>query len=102
MTINAILSKDEDGKFVVEIVDGKFAGSIFTVSDINNDDEHCEITYDHICTKLVIGGELQTDINGINQPENMREYFSTMKVFMTDLFNNALQSYIDAQSIQSE
>ena len=100
MNINAILSKDEDGKFVVEIVDGKFAGSIFTVSDIFNDEESCDITYDHVCTKLVIDSVLQTNMDTINQSENIAEYFSTMSIFMTDLFNNAVRSYIDSQPIE--
>lgn len=102
MNINATLSKNEEGKIVVEIVDGKFAGSVFTVSDIVNNEETCDITYDHVCTKLVIDGELQINMDTINQEENLKEYFSTMSVFMTDLFNNALQSYIDANPILPE
>lgn len=102
MTTNAVLSKNEEGKIVVEIVDGKFAGSIFTVSDIFNDEESCDITYDHVCVKLVIDGELQTNMDTINKEEILKEYFSTMSVFMTDLFNNAVKSYIDANPIQQE
>lgn len=102
MTTNAVLSKNEEGKIVVEIVDGKFAGSIFTVDNINNEEESCDITYDHVCVKLVIDGELQTNMDTINKEEILKEYFSTMSVFMTDLFNNAVKSYIDANPIQPE
>lgn len=102
MTVNAVLSKNEEGIINVEIVDGTFAGSIFTVDNINNEEESCDITYDHVCVKLVIDGELQTNMDTINKEEILKEYFSTMSIFMTDLFNNALKSYIDANPIQPE
>ena len=102
MTTNAVLSKNEEGVISVEIIDGTFAGSIFTVDNINNEEESCDITYDHVCVKLVIDGELQTNMDTINKEEILKEYFSTMSVFMTDLFNNAVKSYIDANPIQPE